>query len=519
MLAFLTATPRAALLVGTALTLTLLASCGRSTSEPAAAAETEPWAVTAWGERYELFPEIDPLIAGATATSHTHVTVLDGFSPLAEGRVEIVLRSPEGREEVFAATAALRPGIFKVEITPGTVGERELIFRIDAAAGREEIPGGRVRVGTPAEPGGPTDGPEEEGEVGFLKEQQWKTPFATAGAVVGELRDTVRGPGEVVARPGGERLLTAPAAGRIDGEPWPHVGRQYRRGQTLFELVPRLDPDVSLAELESEVAALAADLVPLEARVARLDRLATVGAVAQEEVELAHGEKTALEARLEGARRNLRMALESRNGAASSGDRLRLVAPFDAAIASVTATPGQAVEAGAALARFVATEPLWIAASLPPAEAASLVPGPIDLALRLAGDRVIEVAPGGARLVARAPAVDPGTGRVEVLIELPVEIAGLPIGLTVEVEVGAGAARSGVVLPATALVDDAGLAVGYVQIGGESFSRREVQVLARRGATVLVSGIEPGERVVTLGGGAIRRSTLVGSGVGEAHVH
>jgi hypothetical protein len=41
------------------------------------ATEAESWAVTAWGQHFELFPEIDALAAGKTAGAHVHVTVLD----------------------------------------------------------------------------------------------------------------------------------------------------------------------------------------------------------------------------------------------------------------------------------------------------------------------------------------------------------------------------------------------------------------------------------------------------------
>jgi hypothetical protein len=59
----------------------------------------------------------------------------------------------------------------------------------------------------------------------------------------------------------------------------------------------------------------------------------------------------------------------------------------------------------------------------------------------------------------------------------------------------------------------------YVQVEGESFSRRKVEVRHRQGEQVLVDGVLPGERVVTLGGAAIRRATLLASGSVEGHVH
>jgi multidrug efflux pump subunit AcrA (membrane-fusion protein) len=89
----------------------------------------------------------------------------------------------------------------------------------------------------------------------------------------------------------------------------------------------------------------------------------------------------------------------------------------------------------------------------------------------------------------------------------------------VEAEVLLPGERRGVVIPAGALVDDGGVEVVYVQLGGESFERREVRIDARQGTLALVRGIAPGERIVTLGGNAIRRAALLGSGEIEGHVH
>ena len=74
-------------------------------------------------------------------------------------------------------------------------------------------------------------------------------------------------------------------------------------------------------------------------------------------------------------------------------------------------------------------------------------------------------------------------------------------------------------IPDTALVDDGGQTVVYVQLEGESFARREVTVRAREGRLVLVDGLGEGERLVSVGGAAIRRTTLLGSGGAPDHVH
>lgn len=487
--------------------------------EPAGA---EPWAVTAWGERYELFPEIDPLIAGQVAESHTHVTVLDGFAPLVEGRVAIVLRDASGAEQVFEQTVAKRPGIFGVELAPAREGEFDLLFRVDSAAGAEEIAGGRVRVGTAAAPGGALAAESEAApfeEIPFLKEQQWKTRFATAWTASGRLVPGLVAPARVVPRPGGDRILSAPAAGRLEAEPWPHAGLAVGRGRAIFRLVPRLDEDVSLAERESEVAALEAELVPAAARAARAAALAAEGIVPREEVEIAEGEKRALEARLAGARRDVDTAHRARSGAATAGESLAIAAPFDGVVAEVEVTAGQSVEAGTELGRFVAAERWWIEAALPPRLAGALAPGPVDATLRLPGEAPRPLAPGAARLVALAPAVEEASGRVEALIELPPGLADLRAGLALELELAAGTPLEGIVAPADAVVDDAGVPVVYLQRSGEGFERREIVLLARQGERVLLAGVRPGERLVVRGAAAIRRATLAGAGVGEGHVH
>jgi hypothetical protein len=75
------------------------------------------------------------------------------------------------------------------------------------------------------------------------------------------------------------------------------------------------------------------------------------------------------------------------------------------------------------------------------------------------------------------------------------------------------------VVPASAIVDDGGVPVVYVQFEGEAFERREVVVRLRQGRKAALEGIREGERVVVLGGDAIRRAALLSSGPIEGHVH
>ena len=121
------------------------------------AEEAEGWAVTAWGEAHEIFAEVEPLVAGRPAVSNTHVTVLVRLRALARRHGDRVPPAG-GREQAFAERIPKRDGIFAIALQPDREGDYDLVFRVEHGSVREDIPAGRVRVGSPASPGGALDG-------------------------------------------------------------------------------------------------------------------------------------------------------------------------------------------------------------------------------------------------------------------------------------------------------------------------------------------------------------------------
>jgi cobalt-zinc-cadmium efflux system membrane fusion protein len=489
------------------------------------AAEAESWAVTAWGQHFELFPEIDALVAGRTAGAHVHVTLLDGFGPATEGSVTVVLTGAAGVRERFSSTTAIRPGIFMVEIQAGTAGDRELHFEIEVGGVTETIPGGAVRVGTADAPGGLVDPPHAlpqiEGgeEVDFLKEQQWRTTFATRWARVGALQSSVTGTARVEPPSGGDVILTAPVDGVVRAADWPYTGQSAASGASLLSLIPTAPAERSLAELDASVREIEALSAVAVARVERLEALLIREAVSRREVEEAQAEATGLGARLDAGRKDLAAAEAGRMGR-QGVPGLEIRAPFVGRVAEVLVSPGEHVAAGDALLRVVRERPVWIRVALTPEASARLDDGVAGLVLDTGASSIsAEVSVEELRLVAVAPEVDPRSGTVEALIEVARSVDELKPGLRATAQILLPGEVEGMVLPDSAVIDDAGVPVVYVQLGGESFSRRAVDILHRQGDLVLVDGVLPGERVVTLGGAAIRRASLLASGSVEGHVH
>lgn len=484
------------------------------------------WMITAWGSHFEVFPEIGALVVGKAADAYVHVTRLEGFEPLSEGSVHIVLSS-DGGEEVFHSAAATRPGIFTLQITPDAAGDFDLAFRIDADGLQDEIRGGRVRVGSMERPGGIVVAPAPKGGDGgepmdFLKEEQWGSDFATSWVRRGELPVSVEGLVRVRPPAGGEALLSSPIDGivRASGD-WPYVGRRIARGGDLFRVVPRVAIARSLADLEAEAASLDIEATTHRQRLKRLEELLELEATSLLEVEEARHHLQILDARQAAAHRDLEGARSARQGGQQDQRQtFPLAAPFDGAVAEVSTTPGATVVAGEPLARLVRTDTVWLDVALSPVDAARLASSP-----NIRG--VVLAAPGrpapvrldtGLQLVSMAPEANPVTGTRSVLLESKSDDR-LVLGTSLQGTVLLAETRPGIVVPASALVDDGGVSVVYLQLSGESFLRQEVQILERQGNQVLVEGLEPGQRLVQRGGNAIRRSSLMSSGGGHGHVH
>jgi hypothetical protein len=152
--------------------------------------------------------------------------------------------------------------------------------------------------------------------------------------------------------------------------------------------------------------------------------------------------------------------------------------------------------------------------ALAPADATRIQGSPRGLFLRQTGRAEPFEVEGGVKLVSRAPEVDPRTATVSVLLEVDRSASELPLGSAVEAEILLREAASSV--PLAAVLDDA---IGGLRAGSEGELRPTRGRVLGGSGTRLVDGLRPGERLVTQGAGAVRRSSLLSAGAPEGHVH
>ena len=76
------------------------------------------------------------------------------------------------------------------------------------------------------------------------------------------------------------------------------------------------------------------------------------------------------------------------------------------------------------------------------------------------------------------------------------------------------------VVPKSAVLMEAGRPFVFVQVGGESFARRFIEIAGRdRDVVGVRRGLQPGERVVITGAYEVQLASAAGGLPAEGHVH
>jgi cobalt-zinc-cadmium efflux system membrane fusion protein len=471
--------------------------------------------LTHFTERTELFVEFPKLVVGEKAAFAAHVSRLPDFRALTAGKLSVRLSGNGQPDEVFAVDGPAQPGIFRPEAQPKHAGERELTIEIRLPEYTVVHELGPVAVYADRKAADAVHSPHEEAGIAFTKEQQWKVDFATVEAVMRPVRSTVAANGVLRARPDGEALIAAPAAGLVrPAGAFPSLGQTVRKGQVLAYLVPRLGGDRDLASLESEVRKARAELDFAAQELARMEGLYRDEAVPEKRVQSARAAEAQAQAEYDAARQRL-----DQQGGAGGGVPIR--APVAGTMADVRVTGGAYVEEGAPLFHLADRSRLWLEMRVPESEAARLV-NPRGAAFKVSGDpQSFEIVPGkNGRLVAVGGVVDATTRTLPVVFEFVAPKLALPIGLAVQAQVYLGGARETLAIPASAVLDEGGLSVVFVQIGGESFERRQVRLGAREGDWVeVLDGLTAGSRVVSKGAYLVKLASTGTAQIGHGHAH
>lgn len=477
--------------------------CGGDQAVTDEAEQTDPFQeqLTLWEDGVELFYHHSQLVAGLEGQSWAvHVTDLETFAPASEGTVRMQFLGPSGADFETVVTAPDRDGLFTPEPVFPVGGAYDLTVSIERSGRVHEVYVGPIIV-YPTQADVPDLPTEEAVGIAFLKEQQWAIPFATTAATRRDISSSVAATGEVIPAAGRMAAVAAPLEGIIRaaaGRGGPVPGQWVDEGDVLTVLSP--------ASYDAGYAQLRAREERLRREVERAERLLAAEAIPARRLREAEHDLEVV-----------RASLEALGASESTNYEFALRAPISGYVNERHAVAGARAAAGDPLFTIVDARVVWIRLDVSAADAGAATRATGATFTVEGNDRVYR----SSRLVSVGRVIDPTRRTLPALVEIENADQSLKVGMLARGRLLLGDAVSGVAIPTTAVREEDGLFVAYVQIGGESFERRALTLGPGDGEwTIVESGVRNGERVVTLGAYQVKLSSLNTSAISDhGHPH
>lgn len=458
---------------------------------------------TVWTDKTELFVEFPVLVAGEESRFAAHFTVLDGHQPVREGSVTVsFIHGSEGIRQTTESPVS--PGIFTPTLVPKEAGVGQLVFDLKTSEYSDRIVLNGIRVFASQQEAEQAQVAEEaEGGITFLKEQAWKMAFGTKPVQVGGIYEVVHTSGRWESSPTDSRTLAANASGVITYASALTEGVRVKRGDVLMTISSK---NLTTNNLESELEQARADFEKISAEYARKQKLEASEIIPKAELEVVQREFLVSKSRLE--------ALQS--GYTPGGKQV--TAPFDGVLKSIRKSNGDFVNQGDALLTIATHQSRLLETQLSPDRHR----GPEDIYniwYQPSAERWSSLKETGGSVLSIGHEVERDQPMLPVYA-LVNDVVEMPDGSFTEVDIAIGQADTGLLILASALLEDYGSYTVIVQTSGEQFERRAVTIGRRNGQLVeVLSGLSAGEIVVTKGAFQVKMAAMSGQVPSHGHAH
>lgn len=297
------------------------------------------------------------------------------------------------------------------------------------------------------------------------------------------------------------------------------VGDRVEAGQTLA-IFDNIEAGELLAQSQSaraDLERLKAQLIPATRQAERSRRLADIGAGAEKDYESSKAEKDGIEANilsqqalLDGILQRLR-----RFGIADATPRssflTALKAPFSGVVTKASASPGDVVDAGADVFTVADLSRVWVQAEVYEKDLGRIRVGQSAfVTVDTYPDHPFE-----GKVAYISDVLDPQTRTARVRCEVDNTKMELKTDMFANIELPTKLSKQALALPSSALQQVEGKNVVFIRHSPTQFEKRKVEKgVTVKDQTEIVSGLKPGESVVTQGAFHLK-SILAGGELGE----
>jgi cobalt-zinc-cadmium efflux system membrane fusion protein len=462
---------------------------------------------TLFNEGFEFFITHEALEEGGESEFLVHVTELSSYKPAETGNMTVLIDGvsvTSGRPSF--------PGIFTVPFIPKKAGAFHATYTYQVGEHKESVEGHVHVVQDHADlhseetaAGGHSHGAETEGEIIFLKEQAWDNDFMVSLVEPQSFYSVIPTSGEIIAMPSEKKNVVANGKGMALFNTKNLVqGSTVTKGQHLFTISSKtmLEENFEL-QYQEWLNSYEKSLSEYE----RHKKLYAEGAISEREFINTRSTYIADSLRYHNLKAN------------ATTEGLKVTAPVNGTIHELNVSEGQYIEVGQIMVIISSNKTLLLRADLGQQHFDRL--GEIVTAnFRPAySEKVYSLEEVNGKLLATGSSVAENDHYLPVMFEVS-NNGKILEGAFTEVYLKTAPKENCLVLPKTALTEEQGRYFVFVQITGESYSKKPVTLGHNDGNQVeIIDGLDPGDWVVTRGVMLLKASSMVSGTVGHGHAH
>ncbi len=352
-----------------------------------------------------------------------------------------------------------------------------------------------------------------DGSIRLTPAQIEANGIQTAPVTEQELVSTITVIGRVVPRAGYDSVVFSPFAGRLIADParFPRIGSHLKKGDTIgqveqiFTASESLQIAATYEQLKATVQQAEQEVAFQEAEYLRSKQTYEARATPLRLLQNAELNLKQARTRLEAAKRTKADYEAARSSQNSAPRRVTLRAPISGTVVAADFTPGQQIDPTKRLLTIVDLSRVWIEAGIYEGDLPSVRQArSAEIIARADQDRVY-----AGQLVAVGNVVDPLNRTLPITFEINNPDASLKIGMYVEARIPTGRRAKAHLVPASAVLTEEGQSFLFVEIQPGLYYRRVVTTGERSGSNVVIkTGLQVGERVVSVGAGSLRNESM-----------
>tara|TARA_B100000795_G_scaffold35292_1_gene23303 strand:- start:16344 stop:17861 length:1518 start_codon:yes stop_codon:yes gene_type:complete len=460
---------------------------------------------TIWTDKTELFVEFPALIVGKNSRFLAHLTAMNKHKAILKGNLTVsLIRGNKGiRHKVEAPSF---PGIFTPIIQPKESGVFQLVFELNTPAYSDRIIIENIVVYASTDEAKNALGNEREvvSGISFLKEQAWKTDFQTVKVTESEIYQSILSSGTWKLAPSQYRTLVANSSGIVRfSEGNLTRGAAVKKGQVLMSIS---SSELTDNNMDAKIERAKAEFDQMKYTYNRQKELFEAKVTPKAEFDLAEQDYKVSKTKFDALNK----------GYSAVGKKLFV--PFSGFVSSISVGNGDFVKEGTSLVTLSNQSSNILNVQVSPKHLADLQ-SVHDIWFKKTSGKWSSVIQNKGKILSINKELSIQNPLLSVFAEVN-ESIDMPTGSVTEVQFEAGKSEKALVIPITALLEDYGKYSVIVQLSGESFELRNVNLGKRSGENVeVINGLNLNETVVSVGAYQVKMASMSGQAPAHGHAH